>query len=142
VAQLYPRALCSLSVASYDSQGSGGGILTRLHTGFPIFKLQLAVTRIYLTATNLFDINIFFHFFSFQTPWDVQQYNYRISSGSCPSRRRTRDCINGSFVSLRNFYLWDEDEEVAVVVMYQMFLEFIYPSSKLFVIEVLNMKNC
>jgi hypothetical protein len=33
VAQLYPRALGSLSVASYDSQGYGGGILSRLHTG-------------------------------------------------------------------------------------------------------------
>jgi hypothetical protein len=33
VAQLYPRTLSSLSFASYDSQGYGGGILTRLHTG-------------------------------------------------------------------------------------------------------------
>jgi hypothetical protein len=33
VAQLYPRALGSLFVASYDSQGYGGGIITRLHTG-------------------------------------------------------------------------------------------------------------
>jgi hypothetical protein len=32
VAQLYPRALGSLFVASYDSQGYGGGIITRLHT--------------------------------------------------------------------------------------------------------------
>jgi hypothetical protein len=32
VAQLYSRALGSLFVASYDSQGYGGGILTRLHT--------------------------------------------------------------------------------------------------------------
>jgi hypothetical protein len=32
VAQWYPRALGSLFVASYDSQGCGGGILTRLHT--------------------------------------------------------------------------------------------------------------
>jgi hypothetical protein len=32
VAQLYPRALGSLCVASYDSQGYGGGILTHLHT--------------------------------------------------------------------------------------------------------------
>jgi hypothetical protein len=32
VAQLYPRTLGSLFVASYDSQGYGGGILTRLHT--------------------------------------------------------------------------------------------------------------
>jgi hypothetical protein len=34
VAQLYLRALDSLSVASYDSQSSGGGILTRIHTGY------------------------------------------------------------------------------------------------------------
>jgi hypothetical protein len=33
VAQLYPQALSSLFVASYDSQGYGRGILTRLHTG-------------------------------------------------------------------------------------------------------------
>jgi hypothetical protein len=40
VAQLYPRALGSLSVASYDSQGYGGGILTRLQTAF-LFFLQI-----------------------------------------------------------------------------------------------------
>jgi hypothetical protein len=34
VAQLYPRALGSLFAAFYDSQGCGGGILTRLHTGW------------------------------------------------------------------------------------------------------------
>jgi hypothetical protein len=34
VIQLYPRALGSLFVASYDSQGYGGGIRTRLHRGF------------------------------------------------------------------------------------------------------------
>jgi hypothetical protein len=33
VTQLYPRALGSRSVASYDSQGYGG-VLTRLHTGY------------------------------------------------------------------------------------------------------------
>jgi hypothetical protein len=32
VDQLYPRALSSLFVASYDSQGYGGGTLTRLHS--------------------------------------------------------------------------------------------------------------
>jgi hypothetical protein len=32
VAQLYPRALGSLSVAAYDSQSYGGVTLTRLHT--------------------------------------------------------------------------------------------------------------
>jgi hypothetical protein len=33
VAQIYPQAPGSLFVAFYDSQGYGGGILTRLHTG-------------------------------------------------------------------------------------------------------------
>jgi hypothetical protein len=33
VTQLYPRALGSLFVASYDSEGYGGGIRNRLHTG-------------------------------------------------------------------------------------------------------------
>jgi hypothetical protein len=33
VAQLYPQALGSLFVASYDSQGYGGSIRTRLHAG-------------------------------------------------------------------------------------------------------------
>jgi hypothetical protein len=33
VAQLYPQALGSLFVASCHSQGYGGGIITRLHTG-------------------------------------------------------------------------------------------------------------
>jgi hypothetical protein len=33
MAQLYPRALGSIFVASYDSQGYDGGILTRLRTG-------------------------------------------------------------------------------------------------------------
>jgi hypothetical protein len=34
VAQLYPQVLGSLFIASYDSQGYGGGIRTRLHTGY------------------------------------------------------------------------------------------------------------
>jgi hypothetical protein len=33
VAQLYPKALGSLFVASYNSQGYSGGIRTRLHVG-------------------------------------------------------------------------------------------------------------
>jgi hypothetical protein len=33
VVRLYPKALGSLFVASYDSQGDGGGIRFRLHTG-------------------------------------------------------------------------------------------------------------
>jgi hypothetical protein len=38
VAQLYFRALGSLSVASYDSQGYGGGILSRIHTRSHIYS--------------------------------------------------------------------------------------------------------
>jgi hypothetical protein len=34
VARLYPQELGSLFVASYDSQGYGGGIRPSLHTGF------------------------------------------------------------------------------------------------------------
>jgi hypothetical protein len=43
MAQLYPRALGSLSVVSYDSQGYGGGILTLPlpgGTGPCIYSLQ------------------------------------------------------------------------------------------------------
>jgi hypothetical protein len=36
MAHLYSWALGALSVASYDSQGYGGGILTHLHTGYVI----------------------------------------------------------------------------------------------------------
>jgi hypothetical protein len=43
VAQLYPQALGSLFVVSYNSQGYGGGIRTRLHTA-PMY-LCTALTR-------------------------------------------------------------------------------------------------
>jgi hypothetical protein len=33
VAQFYPQVLLSFFVASYDSEGYGGGIRTRLHAG-------------------------------------------------------------------------------------------------------------
>jgi hypothetical protein len=33
MARLYPQALVSLFIASYDSQGYGGDIRPRLHTG-------------------------------------------------------------------------------------------------------------
>jgi hypothetical protein len=46
VAQLYPRALGYIFVASYGSQGSGGGILTRLHTGL----LRCMFVPTYLTV--------------------------------------------------------------------------------------------
>jgi hypothetical protein len=43
VAQLYPQAPGSLSVACYHSQGYGGGILTRLLMGYMnIFKPKIS----------------------------------------------------------------------------------------------------
>jgi hypothetical protein len=41
VAELYPRALGTLSVASYGSQGCGGGIRTFFNTGWPDWILSL-----------------------------------------------------------------------------------------------------
>jgi hypothetical protein len=38
VARLYPQALGSIFVASYDAQGYGGGIRTRLHMGLNYFR--------------------------------------------------------------------------------------------------------
>jgi hypothetical protein len=32
VARLYPQALCSIFISTYDSQGYGGGIRPHLHT--------------------------------------------------------------------------------------------------------------
>jgi hypothetical protein len=45
MAQLYPQALGSFFVTFYDSQGYGGGILTRLHTGrFSEYGNQISVS--------------------------------------------------------------------------------------------------
>jgi hypothetical protein len=44
-----PHALCSLSVASYDSQGYGGGILSRLHTGAAVFEVDAPVSFVFNT---------------------------------------------------------------------------------------------
>jgi hypothetical protein len=43
VAQLYPQTLGSLFVASYDSQGYGGDIRTRLHTAIVINEKVVSV---------------------------------------------------------------------------------------------------
>jgi hypothetical protein len=43
VARLCPQALGSLFVASYDSQGNGGGIRPHLHTGLCLFVLLILV---------------------------------------------------------------------------------------------------
>jgi hypothetical protein len=39
VARLYPRTLGSVFIASYDSQGSGAGILTSLQTAYILLSL-------------------------------------------------------------------------------------------------------
>jgi hypothetical protein len=49
VAQLYPRALGSFFVTSYDSQGYGGGIVTRLHTGLLYSSCYVYASRWYRT---------------------------------------------------------------------------------------------
>jgi hypothetical protein len=46
VARLYPQALSSFFVASYDSQGYGGGIWPHLHMGLPF------ITVTYVTTAN------------------------------------------------------------------------------------------
>jgi hypothetical protein len=51
VARLYPKALGSLFIISYNSQVYGGGIRPRLHTGiFP--ELQAGVPVIYPLGTD------------------------------------------------------------------------------------------
>jgi hypothetical protein len=44
LAQLFPRTLGSIFVASYDSQGYSGGILTHLHMGLYCLGLRLLVS--------------------------------------------------------------------------------------------------
>jgi hypothetical protein len=44
VARLYPQALGSLFVASYDSQAYGGDIRPRLHTGFQLTHCSTSPT--------------------------------------------------------------------------------------------------
>jgi hypothetical protein len=72
VAQLYPRALGFLSVASCNSQGYDGGILTHLHTGFLKSKSyygrqsasqSVLVSGIHLGPAANFSHSLFDYFF-------------------------------------------------------------------------------
>jgi hypothetical protein len=61
VAQLYPRALGSLFVASYDSQGYGGGILHlfwKFFTRIYIFRVALGINTVYFHKQLVFVIEI------------------------------------------------------------------------------------
>jgi hypothetical protein len=53
VAHLLLRALGSHFVTSYDSQGYGGGILTRLHTGFCKNRIENTVSYCFITNPSL-----------------------------------------------------------------------------------------
>jgi hypothetical protein len=54
VAQLHPQARGSLSIAFYDSQGYGGGILTHLHTGTNLYNPLPNVFQFVLIAPILY----------------------------------------------------------------------------------------
>jgi hypothetical protein len=61
VAQLCPQALAYFFVASYDSQGYGGSIRTRLHTGKYLIgrsiKLLLAFASTVIPGFSLLEIH-------------------------------------------------------------------------------------
>jgi hypothetical protein len=63
VTQLYPQAMESLFVASYDSQGYGGGIRTRLHAGNSLvfvgrsLKFMLAFASTVIPGFSLLEIH-------------------------------------------------------------------------------------
>jgi hypothetical protein len=63
VAQLYPQALGSLFIASYDSQGYGGSIRTRLNAGLVINQSQ---SQSYFTVDGLAPISSSWR----RAPWD------------------------------------------------------------------------
>jgi hypothetical protein len=65
VARLYPQALDSVFVASYDSQGYGGGIWPRLHTGWIYIQ-----SHRYFTAGGLPPISLSWR----QAPWAPRPY--------------------------------------------------------------------
>jgi hypothetical protein len=52
VVKFYPRALDSIYVASYDSHGCCGGILTLPHRGSSIYRLHCATRRIREVTTD------------------------------------------------------------------------------------------
>jgi hypothetical protein len=61
VAQLYPQALGSLFIASYDSQGYGGGIITSLHTKISSLILMMNSVNT-VVANSLFNCTQFLHY--------------------------------------------------------------------------------
>jgi hypothetical protein len=110
VAQLYPQALGSLFVASYDTQGYGGGIRTRLHTGssrsmnfLQIFSNSVRTSQEthYVSATKTNQLKLFipdaaiFH-------WNRTEIRYRSErhSNSVHIRKRYHFATSINFIYL------------------------------------------
>jgi hypothetical protein len=75
VARLYLRALGSLSVASYDLQGYGGGNLTHLHMfNYACLTIPFLIT-LFLTVFTFFDFAAMV-FFSFLRWDDTESTGY------------------------------------------------------------------
>jgi hypothetical protein len=68
VVQLYPQAMGSFFVNSYDSQGYGGGIRSRLHTGIEIW-LQMLTETSYNTSERPRTERPFHCFCFLSLPW-------------------------------------------------------------------------
>jgi hypothetical protein len=70
VAQIYPRALGSLSIVSYDLQGYGGGIPPCLHTGeLLLFSIVQSHSRIHQAAYPMSAVGSL-------AKWDVKLKQY------------------------------------------------------------------
>jgi hypothetical protein len=54
VARLYPQALGALSIASYDSQGYGGGIRPHVHTGLTAAGVDMKTPRCLIVRKRRF----------------------------------------------------------------------------------------
>jgi hypothetical protein len=82
VAQLYPRALGSIFVVSYDSQDCGGGILTRLHTGLLGYVLVVATASLdkLHAQFKMLCLSILFQFV--QQPYVSAAFNLRKIPGT------------------------------------------------------------
>jgi hypothetical protein len=91
-----PPALGSLSVASYDSQGYGGSILTRLHTGRPITFFSFFFKLLRPTVSRLVPSG---YWASLWDPWPdfylallTSSDNYVFLLSKAPSLTRKRVC--------------------------------------------------
>jgi hypothetical protein len=91
VAQLYPQALDSLFVASYDSQGYDGSIRPRLHTGLTIlFKVKVTMR---LTVSQSVSLGVVPHLGP-MTRYLLLFDSYGLIFCGAPSLTRGRVCLS------------------------------------------------